>query len=102
MAKSSRPRTGSLLAAAAAVALLALVLRLGLESRAELGRARAAEAAGSDREAIAFYLDAARAYFPGNPYAGRAFDGLWALAARAQQARDGDVERRALDAFRAG
>lgn len=99
---SLRPRkTWSLLGTALLLALLVVLGRLTWEARAGLARGRALETEGATLEAIAHHLDAARAFYPGNPYAALAFDRLETLAFPSPDApANADVERRALEALR--
>src|SRR5262245_18450069 len=87
--ESDRARLGRPAAVVGVVAVVTLAVvagRLLVDARASIGRADAAEHAGDDEQAVAACLDAARAYFPGNPYNRAALDRLLALAARARKA----------------
>ncbi len=105
----SRTRAWALsLTGAILVALGFVLVRLTLEARSSLILADARMDAGEVSEAIAHYLDAARASYPGNPYARQAFDRLWQLATPSQAAplatspgEETEVVRQALEAFRA-
>lgn len=90
------------------MALGFVLLRLTLEARSSLILADARKDAGEVSEAIAHYLDAARASYPGNPFAKQAFDRLWQLAAPSQRAplvtspgEEPEVVRQSLEAYRA-
>lgn len=104
----SRTRAWALsLSGAILVALGFVLLRLTLEARSSLNLADARKDAGEVSEAIAHYLDAARASYPGNPFAKQALDRLWQLASPAQlplatpPGEEPEVVRQALEAFRA-
>lgn len=83
-------------------ALLIVVVRVAVDSRAALLAGRAAEAAGDLREAIRQYQDAVRMFLPASPFVRGALDRLEALAAAAEKTGDRATERAALEALRAG
>jgi len=89
--------------AGATAALLVVVLRLTWDAHklASYGEMQASRRAYP--EACAAFMDAARAYYPGNPYADLAFARLLALADEAPALGNvvaPDLERRALESFR--
>lgn len=102
----SRSRFASALLPLALTAVLALAVvlaRLTWEARAALQRGDVRSAQGASVEAMSHYLDAARAHYPGNPYAGQALDRLLGMA---ESGPDGtavsdEKARRALEHFRA-
>ena len=107
MSLRSRAWTFSLVGAFL-VALIIILLRLTVDARAALARGDGRLDAGAPLEAISHYCDAARAAYPGNPYASQALERLWLLGQAqqtGQQASDENekhvVERHALEAFRA-
>ncbi|MDX2018649.1 MAG: hypothetical protein SF187_00305 [Deltaproteobacteria bacterium] len=88
---------------ALAVALLVLVLRLTWDARQFAQQAEVHVRAGAYVEACASFMDAARSYYPGNPYANLAFARLLQLAdvpAETPGAATAELPRRALEAFR--
>lgn len=94
---------------AALLGLAVVVVRLALDARTALALGDARRSEGAPAEAIAHYLDAARARFPGNTYADLALDRLLGVAegedvATGLPPAEGsapEVERAALEAFRA-
>lgn len=89
-------------AAAVSVALLILVLRLTWDAHQFAAHGERQVQAGAYVEACDAFMDAARAYYPGNPYSSVAFARLLALADPALRAPNApeDLERRALESFR--
>lgn len=102
----TRSRFRSVFAPFALTAVLAVVVvigRLTWEARTALRNGDARKGEGAASEAVAHYLDAARAHYPGNPYAGEALDRLLGMAEASPggEAVNEHVARRALEAFRA-
>jgi hypothetical protein len=93
-------RPGLYLAGAGLLALFVVLLRLAMDARGGLAAARAAAGDGRAADAVVLFGEAARSYFPGNPWSARAFEDLWQMAARARSAQDVELERRALATFR--
>lgn len=88
---------------ALAVALLVLVLRLTWDARQFAEQGEAHVRAGAYVEACAAFMDAARSYYPGNPYANLAFSRLLQLADLPPETPGvaaAELTRRALEAFR--
>jgi hypothetical protein len=98
---SERRKTLLLWAGGALVALLVLVGRVAVDSRAALNAGEAAERRGERAEAIRQYLDAARLYLPGSSTVRRALDHLDRLAHDAETAADPAAARPPLEAIRA-
>ena len=99
----SRKRTWIQMAAAAvSVALLILILRLTWDAHQFAAHGEQQVQKGAYAEACDAFMDAARAYYPGNPYSNVAFARLLALADPALRPPNApaDLERRALEAFR--
>jgi hypothetical protein len=87
--------------AALLLGLLVVVVRVAVDSRSALRQGEEAQARGDDAEAVRRYLDAARLYLPGSPWAARALDRLDAIASAAERTHDRPTARRALEAMRA-
>jgi hypothetical protein len=88
---------------ALAVALLVVVLRLTWDARQYAQQGEAHVRAEAYVEACASFMDAARSYYPGNPYANVAFSRLLQLAdlpTTTPGAAKAELPRRALEAFR--
>ena len=98
---SERRKTLLLWAGGALVALVVLVGRVAVDSRAALSAGEAAERRGERAEAIRQYLDAARLYLPGSGAVRRALDHLDRLAREAETAADPAAARPPLEAIRA-
>jgi hypothetical protein len=78
-----------------------VALRLVLEARGAYRLGAAAEAHGEPAQAIRHYLDAARAYLPGNPTVRRALDRLDTIGVAAVTRGDYVTARSAYEAQRA-
>ncbi len=83
------------------VALGVVVVRLVVEARGAYQKGAAAEARGDLGEAVRHYLDAGRAYLPGNPVVRRALDRLDAIGVAAVTRGDYAAARAAFEAERA-
>lgn len=99
--RGGRARTWIFVAAGLALCLGLVTGRLLWQSREALRAGEAAEARGDLATASFEYLDAARLYVPGSPFARTAYDRLAAIADRADAAGDLQNARRALEAIRA-
>jgi hypothetical protein len=82
-------------------ALSVVVVRLLVEAAHAYRQGAAAEERGETAEAVRHYLDAARAYVPGNPVVRRALDRLDAIAVAAVTKGDYATARSAFEAERA-
>jgi hypothetical protein len=82
-------------------ALGVVVVRLVVEARGAYRQGAAAEARGDLGEAVRHYLDAGRAYLPGNPVVRRALDRLDAIGVAAVTKGDYATARAAFEAERA-
>lgn len=85
------------------MALLVLVLRLTWDARQFAQQGEAHVRAAAYVEACVAFMDAARSYYPGNPYANLAFSRLLQLAdlpADAPGVGKAKLPRRALESFR--
>lgn len=95
-------REQALIVALGIVAALAIVVvRLVLEARAAYREGAAAEQRGEVAQAVRHYLDAGRAYLPGNPVVLRALERLDAIAVGAVGRGDYATARSAFEAERA-
>ena len=86
-----------------ALAVLVLVLRLTWDARQFAQQGEAHVRANAYPEACAAFMDAARSYYPGNPYANLAFSRLLQLAdlpLDTPGAAEAQLPRRALESFR--
>ena len=100
---TARTRTRLWVPLALGIAALTLVYgRLLFQARGAVQAARVAAANGDVAEATRSHLDALRAYVPGSPFERQALKGLGQIAADAARTGDRAVERRALEAVRAG
>ena len=82
------------------MALAVVVVRVYVDGRAALAAGDRAMAAGKDRDAIAWYLEAGRMYVPGGVANRRGVENLAALGTRARAQGDDSTARRAWEAVR--
>ena len=83
------------------VALAVVVVRLALEANTAYRQGAAAEERGELADAVRHYLDAGRAYVPGNPVMRRTLDRLDAIGVAAVTRGDYAAARSAFEAERA-
>jgi hypothetical protein len=95
------PRQFLIVLAGLGLAASVIMVRLLLDGRAAFRGGIAAEQRGETTMAIRHYLDAARLYFPGNPFARDALDRLDSIAVAAVIRGDYATARSAFEAERA-